>query len=125
MMIFTFLSPLLFFFSLLLLSSALSSSVRVDSSLSSLLNATKLPKALPELTLALSRQLVGAGFHRTLQTKVERVSFHQHNNIIPDHSMLHVAIVENITRDMYVDIDQVSIVLTIGGFFYDTFVNSI
>ena len=123
-MIFTFLSPLLFFFSLLLLIPALSSSVRVDSSLSGLLNATNLPRPLPELSLALSRQLVGAGFHRTLLTKVERVSSHHYNNIIPDHSMLHVAIVENITCDMYVDIDQVSMFLTIGGLFYDTLVNS-
>ena len=53
--------------------------------------------------MVLSRQLDGTGFHRTLLTQVEQVTS-QH---ISDPSVLHVAIVENITCDMYVDIDQV------------------
>lgn len=103
---------LLLFFPSFLIPAALSSTVRVDSSLSSLLlHSTNLP--LPHLHVAgelsvtlQSRQLVGAGFHRTLLTQVEQVSSPDHN--ISDHSSaLHVAIVENITCDMYVDIDQV------------------
>lgn len=101
---------LLLFFPSFLIPAVLSSSVRVDSSLSSLLlRSTNLPLPhLPgELSVTLqSRQLVGAGFHRTLLTQVEQVSSPDHS--IPDHSSaLRVAIVENITCDMYVDIDQV------------------
>ena len=80
--------------------------MRVDRSLSNLLlDASNLPPPHPGLSVVLSRQLIGAGFHRTLLTKVEQVSYHHH--IIADHSVLRVAIVENITCDMYVDIDQV------------------
>ena len=97
----------LLFFSPPLLTPASSSSVRVDRSLSSLLlDASNLPPPHPGLSVVLSRQLIGAGFHRTLLTKVEQVSYH-HHHIIADHSVLRVAIMENITCDMYVDIDQV------------------
>ena len=76
----------------------------MDHSLLNRLNVAILPRAHPELRVVLSRQLVGAGFHRTLLTQVEQVTS-QYN--ILDPNVLHVAIVENITRDMYVDIDQV------------------
>ena len=97
---------LLLLFTSLLTIPAWSSTVTVDYSLSSLLNAAHLPSPHPDLRMVLSRQLVGAGFHRTLLTHVEQVTSHQSGHI-PDPSKLYVAIVENITRDVYVDVDQV------------------
>lgn len=51
--------------------------------------------------ISLQRELVGAGFHRELVTKValEEASEFRNSRIL---------LVENVTRDMYIDLDQVS-----------------
>lgn len=51
-------------------------------------------------TLALTRQLLGAGFHRDLRVniKIENLEGYSDNKVL---------LVENITRDMYIDLDQV------------------
>ena len=79
--------------------------VTVDPSLPSLLNAADLPSPHPDLSMVMSRELVGAGFHRTLLTQVEQVT--SQSNHIPDPSALRVVLIENVTCDMYVDVDQV------------------
>ena len=85
---------------------AAGSAVTVDPSLSSLLNVDSLPPPHPELGVAVSRELVGAGFHRTLLTRVERVSG---LSVAADSSEMKVALVENVTCDMYIDVDQVCV----------------
>lgn len=52
-------------------------------------------------TLTLTRQLLGAGFHRELRVniKIENLEGYSDNKVL---------LVENITRDMYIDLDQVS-----------------
>ena len=82
--------------------------VTVDPSLSSLLNVNSLPPPHPELSVAVSRELVGAGFHRTLLTSVEHVSSHT-STVAADSSEVQVALVENVTCDMYIDVDQVCV----------------
>ena len=84
-----------------------SSSVAVDHSILDLLDAALLPEPHPNVEVSLYRQLVGSGYHRTLLTRVERVISPQSMQDAPDPSVLSVAIVENITCDMYVDVDQV------------------
>ena len=84
-----------------------SSSVTIEPLLPHLLNATTLPAPRPDLVLSLTRQLLGAGFHRTLQTQVELLSS---LNLPSDYSAeaaVGVALVESITCDMYIDVDQV------------------
>lgn len=53
-------------------------------------------------TLILTRQLLGAGYHRELRVniKIEHLGGYSDNNKI--------LLVENITRDMYIDLDQVT-----------------
>lgn len=51
--------------------------------------------------IALHRELTGAGYHRELVTKV---TFQESVGFVNSRILL----VENITRDMYIDLDQVS-----------------
>ena len=84
------------------------SAVTVDPSLSSLLNGNGLPAPHPELGVAVSRELAGAGFHRKLLTRVERVTSSSGLTVAADFSEVQLALVENVTSDMYIDVDQVS-----------------
>lgn len=83
--------------------------VTVDPSLSSLLNVHTLPPPHSELSVAVSRELVGAGYHRTLWTSVEHVSSHSSHTVAADSSGMQVALVENVTCDVYIDVDQVCV----------------
>ena len=88
-----------------------SSSVTVEPLLPHLLNASTLPPPHPHLVLSLSRRLQGAGFHRTLLTQVEQLfsleSSSSEYGSAGVEDGVGVAIVEDITCDMYIDVDQV------------------
>lgn len=53
--------------------------------------------------VSLERLLVGGGYHRELVTTIRRVGVGEYHDD-------RVLIVENVTRDMYIDLDQVWIV---------------
>lgn len=87
--------------------------VTVDPSLSNLLTSNSLPTPHPDLTVIVSRELVGAGFHRTLLSRVEQVATAQSTPGVvgEDADAVVVALVENITCDVYVDVDQVCTII--------------
>ena len=104
----TYLSLFLLFLAPLLVSS---SSVTVEPLLPRLLNTSTLPSPHSRLVLSLSRQLLGDGFHRTLLTTVEQLfsldlSSSEYESAGVEVGV-DVAIVEDITCDMYIDVDQV------------------
>ena len=87
-----------------LLPSAVSSSTSVLSSLADLdfhrLRANQF-HSLEVPAISLQRELTGAGYHRELVTKVTLEESSEFRNS-------RILLVENITRDVYIDLDQVS-----------------
>ena len=77
----------------------------VDPSLGDLLRKSDdLPTPHPQLSVGMTRELTGAGFHRTLLTRVGQL--YSTSSHVTSDTVESVVLVENVTCDMYVDVDM-------------------